>query len=161
MPFKKIGLFLTVKPINKTLAFKMQLKEILFKEEIAQTLPVLQQIYSNLDETHYIEEVLNMINSGYKMAGIFENEKCIGVIGIRIINRISLKKTIEIEDFMIDRKKRGIGVGKMLLKWVDWQALNYNCNNIIANLSTPRKESQAIFTRENYLIDGYYMKKST
>lgn len=138
----------------------MQLKEIQTQEDIFKTFMVLAQIYKNLDAKNYIESILNMMQDGYKMAGVFENENlCIGVVGIKITYKISLEKSIEIEDFMIHRQRRGIGVGKMLLKWVDWQAFNFECKNIIGNLQTNRKESQKIFAREKFIIDGFSFKK--
>jgi GNAT superfamily N-acetyltransferase len=143
----------------------MQIKEIQTREEIAQTYAVLTQIYENLKEETYVEEILNMMQRGYKMAGVFEspsveNTRCIGVIGVRIIRKIQHGKTIEIEDFMIDRAKRGIGVGKMLIRWVDWQAMNFGCTNIIGTLQTKRQESQKIFSREKFILDGFFFKKS-
>ena len=143
----------------------MQIKEIQTREEIAETYAVLKQIYENLAEENYVEEVLNMMQRGYKMAGVFENPeiengRCIGVVGIRIIRKMQYGKTLEIEDFMIDRKKRGIGVGKMLIRWVDWQAMNFGCKNLIGNLQTKRQESQKIFSREKFILDGFLFKKS-
>jgi GNAT superfamily N-acetyltransferase len=138
----------------------MKLKEIIFKEEVMQTFPILKQIYTTLDHDFYVDQVMNMMHEGYKMAAVIEDGgKCIGVLGMRLIRRINLGKTIEIEDFMIDRQRRGIGVGKMLLKWVDWQAMNLGCENIICDLQTKRRESQAIFCREKYLIDGFSFRK--
>lgn len=138
----------------------MKLKEIVFREEVTQTFPILKQIYQTLDHDTYVDHVMNMMHEGYKMAAVFEdNHKCIGVLGMRLIRRINLGKTIEIEDFMIDRQRRGVGVGKMLLKWTDWQAMNLGCENIICDLQTKRRESQAIFCREKYLIDGFSFRK--
>jgi GNAT superfamily N-acetyltransferase len=145
---------------------KMQIKEIQSRDEIAQTYYVLRQIYHELSQQTYIDDVLNMMQRGYKMAAVFEdpnveNGRCIGVIGIRIIRKLHYGKAIEIEDFMIDRKKRGIGVGKLLLRWVDWQAANFGCKNIIGNLETKRIESQKIFSREKFSLDGFLFKKIT
>ena len=145
---------------------KMQIKEILARGEIFETFHVLKQIYENLDRETYVEDVLNMMQCGYSMAAVFEesdnveNVLCIGVVGIRIVHNLQHKKAIEIEDFMIDRKKRGIGVGKMLIRWVEWQALNFNCKNIIGNLKTKRLESQKIFAREGFVLDGFFFSKS-
>jgi len=144
----------------------MQIKEIQTREEIAQTYSVLKQIYDELNEETYIEDVLNMMQRGYKMAAVFEdphneNVRCIGVVGIRIIRKLHYGKAIEIEDFMIDRQKRGIGVGKMLLRFVDWQAANFGCKKIIGNLETKRIESQRIFAREKFLLDGFFFKKTS
>jgi GNAT superfamily N-acetyltransferase len=145
----------------------MQIKEILARGEIFETSYVLKQIYKNLDQETYVEDILNMMQRGYKMAAVFEensdieNGRCIGVVGVRIIRKLQHGKAIEIEDFMIDRKKRGIGVGKMLIRWVEWQALNFNCKNIIGNLKTKRLESQKIFAREGFILDGFFFSKSS
>ena len=143
----------------------MQIKEILAREEIFQTSYIFKQIYENLDQETYVEDILKMMKMGYKMAAVFEdkdveNSGCIGVVGIRIIYKLQYGKIIEIEDFMIDRKKRGIGVGKTLIRWVELQALNFNCKNIIGNLKTKRSESQRIFAREGFVLDGFFFCKS-
>ncbi|OFW80351.1 MAG: hypothetical protein A2887_04520 [Alphaproteobacteria bacterium RIFCSPLOWO2_01_FULL_40_26] len=142
----------------------MQIKEVQTREEIQQTYTILKQIYDELREENYVEDVLNMMQRGYKMAAVFEdkeveNGRCIGVIGIRIIRKLHYGKTLEIEDFMIDRKKRGIGVGKMLIRWVEWQAANFGCTNIIGNIETKRLESQKIFSREKFMIEGLFFCK--
>jgi GNAT superfamily N-acetyltransferase len=144
----------------------MQIKEIQDREEIFQTLNLLAKIYHDLNAETYVEDILNMMQGGYKMVAVFEdpkieNGRCIGVAGIRIIRKLNYKKTIEIEDFMIDRKKRGIGVGKMLLRWIDWQAMNLGCKNIIGNLETKRLESQKIFSREKFTLDGFFFRKNS
>lgn len=143
----------------------MQIKEIQSREEISETLSILTQIYENLNSETYVDDVLNMMQRGYKMAAVFEdsnieNGRCIGVVGVRIIRKLQYGKTIEIEDFMIDRKKRGIGVGKMLIRWVEWQAANFGCEAILGSLLTKRKESQAIFMREKFVLEGFWFAKS-
>lgn len=143
----------------------MQIKEVQTREEISQTFEVLKQIYEELtDVESYIEEILNMMQRGYKLAAVFENSekdngKCIGVVGIRIIRKLHYGKATEIEDFMIDRNRRGIGVGKMLMRWVEWQAAVFGCKNIIGNLETKRDPSQKIYSREGFEIDGLSFKK--
>lgn len=139
----------------------MQIKEIQNRDEIFATFRVLIQIYHRLQEETYIDEILNMMQRGYKMAGVFdENNCCIGVTGIRFIRKLHYGQALEIEDFMVDRKKRGIGVGKMLMRWVDWQATYSGCQNIIGILETKRMESQKILSREKFALDGFFFKKS-
>lgn len=137
----------------------MQIKEIHTSDEIADTHNVLKQIYEDLKEENFVETIQKMMLSGYRMAGVFENKTCIGVIGIRIISKLQFGKILEIEDFMIHRAKRGIGVGKMLLRWADWQALEFECDHIIANLATKRQESQKILSREKFILEGFLFKK--
>ncbi len=137
----------------------MQIKEIQTPSEIASAYGVLKQIYDNLKEENFVETIQEMMSAGYRMAGVFENKTCIGVIGIRIIHKIQFGKILEIEDFMIDRSRRGIGVGKILIRWVDWQAMRFHCNHIIGNLATKRQESQKIFAREKFILEGFLFKK--
>ncbi len=143
----------------------MQIREIQTREDIASTYSVLRQIYNELNESTYIEDVLNMMQRGYKMAAVYEdpqneNGRCSGVIGIRIIRKLNFGKAMEIEDFMIDRAKRGIGVGKMLIRWAEWQSTIFGCKNITGILGTSRHESQRIYAREKFSIDGMFFKKT-
>jgi len=141
----------------------MQIKEIQTREEIAQSYDILVQIYENLNHETYIEDILNMMQRGYKMAGVFEDdtfEICIGVVGLRIVRKLHYGKSVEVEDFMIDRKKRGIGIGKMMMRWVEWQSAIFGCDNIIGSLGNERAESQKIYSREKLEIEGYFFRKA-
>ena len=139
----------------------MQTKEIQTREEISETLKILSQIYTDLNADTYVEDILNMMQRGYKMAAILEDDgEYIGVVGIRVVRKLHYGKAMEIEDFMIDRAKRGIGVGKMLMRWVEWQATIFGCKNIIGILETKRLESQKIFSREKFNLDGFFFTKS-
>lgn len=146
----------------------MQIKELSNREEILQSFAVLIQIYPNLNEETYIEDVLNMMQRGYKMAGVFESEengamhemRAIGVVGVRVIRKLSFGKILEIEDFMIDRARRGIGVGKMLIKWVEYQAAVFGCKMIIGDLDSKRLESHKIYSREKFILEGFHFRKN-
>lgn len=142
----------------------MQIKEIKTREEIAKSYDVLIQIYENLKHETYIGDILEMMKEGYKMAGVFEDdnrETCIGIVGVRIVHKIHYGKSVEIEDFMIDRQRRGIGVGKMLMRWVEWQSVSNNCKNIIGILESKRLPSQKIYSREKFEIEGLFFAKSS
>lgn len=144
----------------------MQIKEVQTREEILESFNVLTQIYDNLNKETYIDDVLNMMQRGYKMAAVFEditvnNGNCIGVVGIRIIRKLNHGKSVEIEDFMIDRQKRGVGVGKMLIRWVEWQAAVFDCEHIIGTLESKRLPSQRIFAREKFVLEGFLFKKKS
>ena len=141
----------------------MQIKEIQTREEIALTYDILVQTYENLEHETYIEDILNMMQRGYKMAGVFtdeDNATCVGVVGVRVVRKLHYGKAVEIEDFMIDRKKRGIGIGKMLIRWVEWQSAIFGCDNIIGALESQREESQKIYSREKLEIQGYFFSKA-
>jgi GNAT superfamily N-acetyltransferase len=138
----------------------MQIREVISREEIMDTFNVLAQIYGELSPTTYTENVLSMMQDNYRMAAVYEDVgTCIGVIGLRFVRKLHHGRAVEIEDFMIDRKKRGIGVGKMLMRWAEFQAAAMQCKSIIGSLETKRLESQRIFSREGFILDGFFFKK--
>jgi hypothetical protein len=132
----------------------MQIKELVNYNEIKASFQIMTKIYPDLREDDYIINVTNAINKDYKIAAIYKEGGVIAVIGINICNDMRYGKVLVIQDFMICSYNRGIGAGKMLLKWVDWQALELKATKIISNLSSERKESHKIFLREGFVIDG-------
>jgi hypothetical protein len=140
----------------------MKIQEIKNNEEIRESYKIISQIYQDLDCDTYVNNVTKAISDGYRMAGVIKDDKLIAIIGIREINDIKLGKIIKIEDFVICKLNRGIGAGKIMLKWVDWKALEINTNILSCKLSFERVESQKIFLREGFSINGLnFIKKIT
>lgn len=142
----------------------MQIKEISTHEEVSLTFDLMVQIYEDLKRETYSERALSLMKHGYKMAGIFENKssgnvQCIGAVGMRISKKLHYGKVAEIEDFVIDQQKQGVGVGKMLVHFVEWQAAIAKCDNIIGSFETKRQEVQKIFARERFILDGFVFRK--
>ena len=48
----------------------MQIKEITSRQDIEKSFNVLSQIYLNLNQDTYVDDVLNMMQRGYKMAHV-------------------------------------------------------------------------------------------
>ena len=61
---------------------------------------------------------------------------------------------------MIDRKKRGIGVGKLLIRWAEFEAAKNKCTTLYGYIGSQRAESQAIYIREGFLVSGFYFEKN-
>ena len=146
----------------------MQIKELCSREEIFSSFAIIKQIYPNVKEEKYVSIVLNMMQRGYKLAAVVEDLtaqsekeiKCAGIIGIRIYSKLQHGEVLEIEDFMICRNKRGVGVGKMLIRWAEWQALTFQCNKIICSLDSTRLESHKILSREKFTLEGFHFRKN-
>ncbi|MDA7705198.1 hypothetical protein N8772_01810 [Rickettsiales bacterium] len=137
----------------------MQIKELSSNIDIKDSFKIMTQIYQELKEEDYISNITKAIDSGYKMSAVYKDTEIIAVIGINVVDDMRYGRSIRIEDFMICRSNRGIGAGKMLLKWVDWQLLKYKAETILSNLGSERKESHKIFLREGFIIDGIFFKK--
>ena len=130
----------------------MQIKKIESTEEIATTFTLLQQIYENLSTKNYVENILKMMQEGYKMAASFDDLKCIAIVGFRYIHKLNYGKVIEIEDFVIDNDE----AGESLLAWVKVQAKNSACKNIVGNLATKKQKAQRTFMQSGFVIDGFW-----
>jgi hypothetical protein len=136
----------------------MQIKEVKTREEVVKTFHFLAQTYENLEENSYILSVMKMLENGYKMIAVFsaQNQEIIAVSGFRIIDKIQYGKTLEIEDFAIDKNTEA---GKILIQFVQNYAATFGCRNIIGNLATKRVESQKIFTSEKFFLDEFLFRK--
>ncbi len=49
----------------------------------------------------------------------------------------------------------------MLLRWAEWQAAVFKCQNITSVLESKREESQRIFSREGLNIQGVLFGKES
>lgn len=133
----------------------MQVKTVKNIEEIKKSLHLLEDLYGNIDRVDAMSSLVEMINSDYIMGCVFEEEKCVGVTGISVRKKIELGNILQIDDFMIDRSRRGVGIGKMLVSWIKWQAMKNDCNKIFASAPSQRKEFQSILSREGFKINGF------
>jgi len=142
----------------------MRIKEISTREEIGKTLAVFLQTREEISQEDYVEKIFKMMERGYRMAAIFEEDirigQCFGFIGVCVIYKLQYGKVLEIEDFMIDREKFCSGAEEILLRWAIEKAASLECVNIIGDLETKQKELQKIFSQEKFILDGFVFRKS-
>jgi hypothetical protein len=135
----------------------MQIKELKNSQEISAALVLIEKILE-IDTKNQEKNLLIMMENGYKMAGIFDQNNCLGVAGIKTEVKLFQGKILEVEDFALDEncdKK----VGDMLIGWIEQQAKILECNEIICSIESKRFEFHKIFSLEKYILEGFKFRK--
>lgn len=127
-------------------------------EDLDSVFELLDELYENKIEyskfTQKYKESLED-NSFYGIVAI-ENNKVVGVLISRVINRLAKKKNILfIDDLIVNEKCRNIGVGKLLIQTATAYAISKDCGaleltSMIQNINAHRFYENNGFEKRQY-----------
>lgn len=127
-------------------------------EDLDSVFELLDELYENKIEyskfTQKYKESLED-NSFYGIVAI-ENNKVVGVLISRVINRLAKKKNILfIDDLIVNEKCRNIGIGKLLIQTATAYAISKDCGaleltSMIQNINAHRFYENNGFEKRQY-----------
>lgn len=127
-------------------------------EDLDSVFELLNELYENKIEyskfTQKYKESLED-NSFYGIVAI-ENNKVVGVLISRVINRLAKKKNILfIDDLIVNEKCRNIGIGKLLIQTATAYAISKDCGaleltSMIQNINAHRFYENNGFEKRQY-----------
>lgn len=127
-------------------------------EDLDSVFELLDELYENKMEyskfTQKYKESLED-NSFYGIVAI-ENNKVVGVLISRVINRLAKKKNILfIDDLIVNEKCRNIGIGKLLIQTATAYAISKDCGaleltSMIQNINAHRFYENNGFEKRQY-----------
>ncbi|MCI9016342.1 MAG: GNAT family N-acetyltransferase [Clostridia bacterium] len=136
---------------------KLELKDI---EEVFE---LLNELYKNkIEHSIFIEKYKESLNDD-KFYGIvaIEDNKVVGVLISRIINRLVKKRNILfIDDLIVNEKYRNKGIGKLLIQVAINYATSKDCETVeltsyILNVNAHRFYENNGFEKNNYKFKKY------
>jgi GNAT superfamily N-acetyltransferase len=112
---------------------------------------VLVQLRSNLDFNEfkrrmYLQELL-----GYRLYGMLEKDQVLGLVGFRIVHSFARGLYIEIDDLVVDEKKRKQHIGEALIDFVADYAKERNANFLFLNARIP---AIPFYEKLNFVMHG-------
>lgn len=118
-----------------TLDFDSTVKSLKILDQLSH-ISIEGNIYSIKERINKINEYLITCHN-HRIFVIYFNLEIIGMISIIIEPKIihDFRKVCHIEDFVIDKQYRGVGIGKIVLNKIKDLAKMYNCYKIILNCS--------------------------
>lgn len=137
----------------------MIVKEIITKEEMLAQFPLLLQLNPSLEKEQYTVMLDDMLRCGYRMAGVFENDRCIGLSGFWIATKIYCGKYLEPDNVVIDASVRSKGVGKLLCDWLENLAREAGCQTLMLDAYLENEKAHRFYEREGYFKRGYHFLK--
>lgn len=131
----------------------------LSKAEMLLQLPLIHQLNPNIEQNEYERMLDDMIKQAYRMVGIFDGDRCIGVSGFWICTKLYSDKYLEPDNVVIDKDYRSKGVGKLLLDWLTAEAKRHNCKTMMLDAYLENLAGHKFYQREGFTPRGYHFVK--
>jgi|ERR1051326_818513 GNAT superfamily N-acetyltransferase len=140
------------------MTLKFSIREIR-KEEMLLQLPLINQLSPDIKQKDYERMLDEMLSHGYRMVGIFDGEKCIGISGFWIGTKFYSDKYLEPDNVVIDKNYRSKGIGKLLLDWLTEEAKRNNCKTIMLDAYLENIQGHKFYWREGFVARGFHFLK--
>lgn len=132
--------------------------------DLEEVFELLNELYENkIEYSIFIEKYKESLKDD-KFYGIvaIENNKVVGVLISRIINRLAKKKNILfIDDLIVNEKNRNAGIGKLLIQNAVDYAVSKDCESLeltslISNTNAHRFYENNGFEKRQYKFKKYF-----
>ena len=127
-------------------------------EDLDSVFELLNELYENkIEYSKFTQKYKDSLedSSFYGIVAI-ENNKVVGVLISRVINRLAKKKNILfIDDLIVNEKCRNIGIGKLLIQTATAYAISKDCGaleltSMIQNINAHRFYENNGFEKRQY-----------
>jgi len=102
---------------------------------------------------------VDMFHQNYECAGIFDNDKLIGVAGLWFCTRHYSGKSVELDHVYIVPDYRNKGLGKQFMDWMTSYCIQKGCEAIELNTYVNNYPSHKFYYNEGMEILGYHFVK--
>lgn len=134
--------------------------KIIEKDEIYTIIPLVEkQNDYKVPPSVLIERFSEMVNQNYECAGIYDENKIIGICGLWFCTRHYSGKSVEVDHVYIEDAYRGKGLGKAFFKWIYNYAKVNGCESIELNTYVSNHASHKFYYNEGFNILGYHFLK--
>jgi ribosomal protein S18 acetylase RimI-like enzyme len=137
-----------------------KIEEIITYDRMLEQYALIQQLNPAMTSEQYARLLKQMLPNGYRMAGIFEENKCVGLSGFWINTKLYSGKYLEIDNFVIDARYRSLELGKRLTNWMQQVAESEGCQTIMLDAYTSNNGAHKFYFREGFHIKSYHFFKS-
>ena len=146
---------LEIKKFERT--YKKMIRKIELSD-LEEVFKLLDELYENkIEHSIFVEKYKASLkdNNFYGIVAV-EDNKVVGVLISRVINRLAKKKNILfIDDLIVNGKYRNIGIGKLLIQDANTYAISKNCGaleltSMIENVNAHRFYENNGFEKRQY-----------
>jgi len=103
----------------------------------------------DLTEEEFIRRVRMQIFNGYELVAAYSGENIVGVMGFRHVHTLARGFHLHIDDLVVDEKRRGSGIGKLLLSFAVKEAKEREMNFVFLDA---RKEAIPFYESNGFVF---------
>ncbi|MCE3232989.1 MAG: family N-acetyltransferase [Rickettsiaceae bacterium] len=119
--------------------------------------PVLAHMYPDMSQEEYRNILPERVNNGYRMLGVFDDEKCVCSAGFWISYRFYCGKFIQLDNMVSLPDYRSKGVGKLVTDFIKNLGITDGCNKVLIDTYVENFNAHRFFLREGFIIRGYHL----
>ena len=135
---------------------EIDVRKLRGKNEMLAHIDLLRELYPALEESDYSRQLDEMLPHNYFQVGAFDGDRCVGISGVWIGNKLWCGKYLEIDHIVIRNEMRSKGIGKRLVDFLKTLAEKEQCNSIGLDSFTFNHQSHKFFFREGFEIKGFH-----
>ena len=138
----------------------LAIKELKSCDEIIEAFPIMKQLRSHLDESTYLELVLEAQEvDRYKLLALFDDEKIVAVTGFKPMTTLYYGRFVWVCDLVTDTTIRSKGYGEKLLTYVHEWAMENKYESVALSSGVQRTDAHRFYEdRMNYEKVSYVFK---
>jgi GNAT superfamily N-acetyltransferase len=135
-----------------------------------EAVPVLRQLWSHESEA-FVRSWRD--EDDYRLFGLYESapetdstagedtaaETLVAVAGVSIQRVLHHERHLWVHDFVVDEPRRGEGLGRELLDWLDDWARERDCENLALACVADNDEARAFYESEGLAVWGHVMER--
>lgn len=139
----------------------MKVRSCTRPEELKQAFAILHDLRPHLTEEsfHTLYEAARKAD-GYEIVGLYEGERCVAVMGYRVLHDFVHGKHLYIDDLVTDPALRSKGFGKRLLEFAEKESERLGCRGLRLCTGTQNEKGMRFYEREGWATRAVVYKKN-
>ena len=137
----------------------MEIKLAVSETDIIKCMEVLQVLRPHIDARTFLPMVKEMLQEGYKLAYIEEDNKAAAAIGYRHLQFLYNGKHIYIDDLVTLEEYRGKGYAGALLDFVESEAKQHGYSTVTLDSGHHRTTAHRLYLNKKYAITAHHFVK--
>ncbi|WP_276480906.1 GNAT family N-acetyltransferase [Paraflavitalea pollutisoli] len=129
------------------------------KDQLHTIIPLLRILNDAIDERTLQERLEDMQQRNYVCAGVYDQQRLIGICGLWILNKYYVGKHIEPDNVMILPEYRSKGVGEQMMEWVYEYGRSQGCIASELNCYVTNDKGIRFWLNQGYRIIGFHCQK--
>ena len=134
----------------------LTIRELTGKQEMMDSINVLNAIYPSLTVEEYDRELDQMLQHNYGQVAVFDDEICIGISGFWIGTKLWCGKYLELDNIVVLEKYRSKGVGKLLFDFLHKKAVEHDCTMLSLDSYTHNFKAHKFFYNQGFSPKGFH-----
>jgi GNAT superfamily N-acetyltransferase len=137
----------------------MEIKIAHTEEDILKCREVLKALRPHLEDESYVPLLKEMIEEGYQLAYIEEDNKAVAAIGFRYLQFLFNGKHFYIDDLSTLPECRGKGYGGQLLTFVEEKARAAGYKVITLDSGYHRTDAHRLYLNKGFTLSSHHFSK--